>query len=120
MKNIFVALALFAALGVSAQAKKNVNPVQKTEVVSQKLTPEATAERDMKALNAFIPVDESMKANISKIFITKYRTKEETNLSPERLTALSTYVESTLLSYIGDANLAKLKSNTKLYNQLVK
>ena len=119
MKNIFVALALFAVLGVSAQAPKKATPAIKTEVVSQKLTPEATAERDIKAISAVITIEESIKADVNKIFITKYRAKQE-NLSAERLTALTSYVESSLLNFVGDANFAKLKSNTKLYNQLVK
>lgn len=120
MKNIFVAVALFAALGVSAQTKKKAVAATKTEIVAQKLTPELAAERDMKDLSALITVKESLKADITKIFITKYRAKEETDLSAERLTALSSYVTSSLTKYIGDANFAKLKANTKLYNQLVK
>lgn len=120
MKNIFVALALFAALGVSAQAKKKTALAPKTEMISEKMTPDAAAERDMKALATVVTIEESAKADVNKIFVTKYRTKEESNLSSDRLTALSSYVQSSLLNYLGDANFAKLKSNTKLYNQLVK
>ena len=120
MKNIFVALALFAALGVSAQAKKKTALAPKTEVMNVKLTPDEAADRDMKALMSVVTIEESAKANVNKIFTTKYRTKEESNLSSERLIALSSYVESSLLNYLGEANFAKLKSNTKLYNQLVK
>lgn len=117
MKNIFIALALFAALGVSAQTKKaTVAPAQ--TVTTQKLSPEAAAERDMKALTAIVKVDANVKADVNKIFITKYRTKEEVS-SPERMSALSSYVESSLLNYIGESNFAKVKANTKLYNQLV-
>ena len=120
MKNIFVALALFAALGVSAQAKKNAITTPTIEVVAEKLTPDAAAERDMKALTSIVTVDESVKAEVNKIFTTKYRVKEDTSLSAERITALSAYVESQLATYLGDTNFAKLKANTKLYNQLVK
>ena len=119
MKNIFIALALFAALGATAQTKKPV-AVAATTSVAQKLTPEAAAERDMKALSAVISVDENVKADVNKIFVTKYRAKEDTSLSTERLTALSSYVESSLLNFIGDTNFAKVKANTNLYNQLVK
>lgn len=119
MKNIFVALALFAALGVSAQTKK-ATAAPATAVAAQKLTAEAAAERDMKALSAVVTVEESAKADVNKIFITKYRTKEESNLSPDRMVALNAYVESQLATYLGDANFAKLKANTKLYNQLTK
>ena len=119
MKNIFVALALCAALGVTAQAKKTAAAPQ-TAVVVEKLTPEAAAERDMKALTALVTIEDYLKADVNKIFITKYRTKEEQGLSPERFTALNAYVESQLATYLGDANFAKLKSNTKLYNQLTK
>lgn len=121
MKNIFVALALFAALGVSAQAKKKaVEPTLTTVAAAEKLTPDAAAERDMKALTALVTVDESVKAEINKIFTTKYRAKEETSLSTERSAALTSYVENQLATYLGDANFAKVKANAKLYNQLVK
>ena len=119
MKNIFVALALFAALGATAQSKKGtVAPA--TTVVAEQLSPDAAAERDMKALSALVNIDESVKADVNKVFTTKYRVKEDTNLSAERLVALTSYVESQLATYLGDANFAKLKANTKLYNQLVK
>jgi hypothetical protein len=119
MKNIFVALALFVALSASAQVKKTaVNP--QTIAVTEKLTPEAAAERDMKALSALITIEDSSKADVNKIFITKYRIKEEQDLTPERFTALNNYVESQLATYLGDVSFAKLKANTKLYNQLTK
>lgn len=120
MKNIFVALALLIAVGVSAQAKKKTVTAPKTEVVAENLTPDAAAERDMKSLTALITVDEAVKADVNKIFTTKYRVKEDTSLSEERMIALSAYVESQLATYLGDSNFAKLKANTKLYNQLVK
>ncbi|WP_396177900.1 hypothetical protein [Flavobacterium sp.] len=119
MKNIFVALALFAALGVSAQTKKGTT-APKTSVVATQLTPEAAAERDLKALDALVGVDENLKADVNKIFITKYRTKADTSLSAERMATLDSYVESQLATYLGDTKFAKLKANTKLYNQLVK
>ena len=118
MKNIFVALALFVAVGMSAQTKKATSKAA-TEAAAQNLTSDKAAERDMQALTAVITVDEAVKANVNKIFTTKYRTKEDTSLSAERLAALSSYVESQLANYIGDANFAKLKANKKLYNQLV-
>lgn len=119
MKNIFFALALFAGLGATAQTKKaTVAPA--TTVVAEKITPEKAAERDMKALTALVTVDDAVKPEVNKIFITKYRVKEDTNLSDDRMTALTAYVESELANYIGDSNFAKLKANTKLYNQLVK
>ena len=118
MKNIFVAIALVAALGATAQTKQA--STTQTNEVTAKLTPEAAAERDMKALSAVVAVDENLKADVNKIFITKYRTKEEPGLSPERFTALTNYIESQLATFLGDANFAKLKANTKLYNQLVK
>ena len=119
MKNIFVALALFAALGATAQTKK-ATVAQNTTVVAEQLTPDALAERDMKALSALVNIDEAVKADVNKVFTTKYRVKEDTSLSAERLVALESYVESQLATYLGDANFAKLKADTKLYNQLVK
>lgn len=119
MKNIFFALALLAGLGATAQTKKAV-AAPATTVVAEKLTAEAAAERDMKALSALIKVDDAVKPEVNKILITKYRVKEDKNLSPERMIALNSYVESELSNYIGSANFAKLKANTKLYNQVVK
>ncbi len=116
MKNIFVALALIVTLGVSAQTKQTTT---KTEVATQKLSAEALAEKDMKSLSAVITIEESVKAEVNKLFITKYRTKEEVS-SPERMSVLSSYVESQLATFIGDANFAKIKANAQLYNQLVK
>lgn len=119
MKNIFFALALFAGLGATAQTKKaTVSPA--TTVVAEKLSAEAAAERDMKALTALVTLEESVKPEVNKILTTKYRVKEDTNLSAERMTALYAYVESELANYLGDANFEKLKANTKLYNQLAK
>ena len=119
MKNIFIALALFAALGATAQTK-SATVAPSTTVVAEQLTPEALAERDMKALSALVNIDENVKADVNKIFITKYRAKEDTSISAERISALTTYVQSQLATYLGDASFAKLKANTKLYNQLVK
>jgi hypothetical protein len=119
MKNIFVALALFVALGATAQTEKDTTTPQSTIVATQ-LTPEAAAERDMQALSEIVSIDDSMKANVNKIFITKYRAKQEAELSTMRFTALTAYVESQLATYLDDASFAKLKADTELYNQLVK
>ena len=119
MKNIFVALALFAALGATAQSTK-ATVAQNSTVVAEQLTPDALAERDMKALSDLVNIDEAVKADVNKTFTTKYRVKEDTSLSADRLAALTSYVESQLATYLGDTNFAKLKANTKLYNQLVK
>jgi hypothetical protein len=119
MKNIFVALAFFAFVGASAQTKKPTVKTAQTTVAAEKLTPELAAERDMKALSAVVTVEESVVADVNKIFVTKYRVKEDTSLSAERLTALKSYVESSMMEYLGEANFTKVKANTKLYNQLV-
>jgi hypothetical protein len=119
MKNIVIALAFFTFVGVSAQTKKPTVQTAKTSVVAEKLTPETAADRDMNALSAIVTIEDNLKADVNKIFITKYRTKEDTSLSAERFAALSSYVESQLAAYLGDVNFAKLKANTKLYNQLV-
>lgn len=120
MKNIFIAVAFFAFVGANAQTKKITVKTPTVATVAEKLSPEVAAERDMKALTSFVTIAESVKADVNKIFITKYRAKEETSLSSERSAALTSYVESSLLNFIGDSNFAKVKANTKLYNQLVK
>lgn len=119
MKNIFIALAFAVTLGATAQTKKATVATTQT-VTIQKLNPDQSAERDMAALAKVVTVDENVKADVNKIFITKYRAKEDTNLSTERLAALSSFVESSLLNFLGENNFSKLKANTKLYDQLVK
>jgi hypothetical protein len=119
MKNIFVALAFFAFVGASAQTKKPTAQTAQTAVLVEKLTPELAAERDMKALAAVVTVDAAAVADVNKIFITKYRVKEDSTLSAERLAALKSYVESSMMESLGESTFAKVKTNAKLYNQLV-
>ena len=81
MKNIFVALALFFALGASAQIKKTT--VKETPV--KEVTAIEAAQKDLDALNAFISIKESSKANLVKLFETKHREiKTVATLSEER------------------------------------
>lgn len=121
MKNIFVALAFFAVIGVNAQTKqKNAQVALQTETVSQTLTPDQAAENDMKALSTVITINESVKADLNKLFVTKHRALQDSSLSTDRLAALNAYVENSLLNFIGETNFAKVKSNSKLFKQLVK
>lgn len=119
MKNIFVALALFFALGASAQVKKA--PVKATPVKAapaKELTSLESAQKDFEALNAFINVaDESSKANLIKTFETKHSVA---GLSQERKDIVSQYVVSRLEELLGADGFAKLKTNKKLFSKLTK
>lgn len=122
MKNIFVALALFFALGASAQVKKTpvkATPVKATPV--KELTTSEAAEKDFEALNAFVKIEESLKPNLVKLFETKHRDLTATSaLSEERKTILSSHITARLEEFLGTERFAKVKANTKLFSKLTK
>lgn len=115
MKNIFVALALFFALGASAQVKK---PAVKPAVAKEVTALEA-AQKDFDALNAFVSVKESSKANLVKLFETKHRElKTVSTLSEDRKKAFSEYNAGRLEMLLGAEDFAKVKANTALFTRL--
>lgn len=117
MKNIFVALTLFFALGASAQVKKTT--VKETPV--KEVTAIEAGQKDFDALNAFISVKESAKANLVKLFETKHREmKTVATLSEERKTILSQYIAGRLEMLLGAEDYAKVKGNTALFTKLTK
>lgn len=117
MKNIFVALALFFALGASAQIKKTT--VKETPV--KEVTAIEAAQKDFDALNAFISIKESSKANLVKLFETKHREiKTVATLSEERKSTFSQYISGRLEMLLGAEDFAKVKANTALYAKLTK
>ena len=123
MKNIFVALALFFALGASAQVKKT--PVKATPakaVPEKELTTLEAAQKDFEALNAVVSVtDEPTKANIIKTFETKHISlANKASLSQDRKDALSGFITSRLEELLGTEGFAKLKANGKLFAKLTK
>ncbi|RZK05992.1 MAG: hypothetical protein EOO46_15490 [Flavobacterium sp.] len=122
MKNIFVALALFFALGASAQVKKTqtkATPVKAAPV--KELTSREAAEKDFEALNAFVKIEESLKPNMVKLFETKHRDlKGNSELSEDRKAILSNHITARLEEYLGTEKFAKVKANTKLFNKLTK
>lgn len=122
MKNIFVALALFFALGATAQVKKNPTKATPAKVTPAKeMTPFETAQKDYEALNKIVSVtNEATKVNIIKTFETKYRTLESDGLSQERKDALYSFVTSRLEELLGTEDFAKLKSNKALFAKLTK
>ena len=120
MKNIFVALALFFALGASAQVKKT--PVKATPVKAapaKEVTALEAAQKDFDALNAFLSIDESAKANLVKLFETKHRNlKSNPTLSEERKTILSKTTASRLEMLLGADKYVKVKANNTLFSKL--
>lgn len=123
MKNIFVALALFFALGATAQVKKTaVKATPAKEVPAKEMTPREAAQKDFQALSAIVSVtDEPTKANLIKTFETKHREmKDVAALSQDRKDAVSNFVVSRLEELLGTEDFAKFKANTKLFNKLTK
>ena len=118
MKNIFVALALFFALGASAQVKKTT--VKETPV--KEVSAHEAAQKDFEALNAFVTVkEESAKLNLIKTFETKHREmKTIATLSEERKSTLSQYVDGRLKMHLGDEDYEKVKANATLFSRLTK
>ena len=116
MKNIIVALALFFALGASAQS----TPAKNT-AATKTISAEAAAEKDLKDLVAFVNIDEQLRPDVLKLFITKHREIDanKNELSPERKAYFIEYLSARLEGFIGAADFAKVKANTVLYNQLV-
>lgn len=117
MKNIFVALALFFALGASAQVKKAA--VKETPV--KVLTADEAAQKDLDALNAFLPLSENVKPNVLKLLVTKHRTlKSDPTLSEGRKSYLAEYNASRLELLLGAEDYAKVKGNATLFSKLTK
>jgi len=117
MKNIFVALALFFALGASAQIKKTT--VKESPV--KEVTALEAAQKDFDALNGFVTVKESAKLNLMKLFETKHREmKTLATMSEERKSTLSQYVDGRLKMFLGDEDYAKVKANATLFSRLTK
>ena len=116
MKNIIVALTLFLALGASAQTT-----TVKNTAVTQTIGAEAAADKDLKDLAAFVNIDEQLKPDVLKLFVTKHREIEanKNEFSAERKAYFMEYISGRLEGFIGAADFAKVKANTALYNQLV-
>lgn len=121
MKNIFVALALFFALGASAQVKKTTaKKASTTQTTTKEVSPLEAAQKDFEALNSFIKIEESKKPNLVKLFETKHReTKTVASLSEERKSTLSQYIAGRLEMLLGSDDFAKLKGNATLFAKLI-
>lgn len=120
MKNIFVALALFFALGASAQAKKAaVKPAPTTQEAT---TPDAAAQKDLTALSAVVTIKDNVKPEVLKLLVTKHRDLQSNGaaLSDDRKMHLANYVAGRLELLLGAADFAKVKANTALFAQLTK
>ncbi|WP_026704140.1 hypothetical protein [Flavobacterium soli] len=122
MKNIFVALALFFALGASAQVKKTVSNTAPAKEMSANEIAHEAALQDFAALSTIVKVtNEATKANVIKTLETKHREmKNVAGLSQERKDAVTNFVTSRLEELLGTEDFAKLKGNAKLFTKLTK
>jgi len=126
MKNLIIALSLFFAVGVNAQAKKRtVKTVTKTPVkevvVNAKLSNEEMAKKNVADLAAFTPLTEQRKADFLGLFTTKYKMLNENGaLSEERKQIIYTTIERKLEGSLDGAAFEKLKANTVLFKSLTR
>ncbi len=118
MKNLIIALALFFAIGVNAQTQKTV---PKKEVTTVKMTPEMSAKKNVADIVAFTPLNAQTQASLQELFTTKYKMLTEAGeLSPERKASVSQSVDLKMQSILDLNTYEKIKSNTKLYDSLIK
>ena len=123
MKNLIIALSLIFALGASAQAKKSkttVNAPARTEVSNPQITVEAAAQKNVSDIAAFTPINAETQRALKELFTTKYSMLSENGeLSAERKREITHSMEYRLSLIFDPATIAKVKSNTKLYNSLI-
>lgn len=118
MKKIFIAFILFFAIASNAQTQKTVS---RKVVTTEKLTPEMAAKKNVADLEAFTPIDSKTKTTLENVFISKYKTLTQNGeLSEMRKSVLSQSISSQIESILGKETFAKVKSNTKLYESLIK
>lgn len=117
MKNLIIALALFFAVGATAQTKKTTS----TKVVTTtKLSPEMAAKKNVADLVAFTPLSAEQQSTLEGLFTSKYMNLQSGELSDERKNIVYESVSRKLETVLDPAVFAKVKANTKLYNSLIK
>jgi hypothetical protein len=118
MKNLFIALALFFAVGATAQAQKTQT---KTVVAPVKMTPEMAAQKNIADLVAFTPLNAQTQASLLELFTTKYKLLTENGeLSSERKAGVYQSIDLKMQSILDVNTYQKVKANTKLYDSLIK
>jgi hypothetical protein len=121
MKKVIIAMTLFCTFGAVAQTKKPVaNPVSKTAIVAEKLSPDEAAQKNVNDLNAFSPLTNDQKALLLGLFKTKHETLVDSELfSAERKAVLTQSITSKMESLLPASVMTKVKANTALFQSLV-
>ncbi|NBL64396.1 hypothetical protein GV828_04165 [Flavobacterium sp. NST-5] len=104
MKKIFTLLALFLAFAIQAQS---------TDL-------RETAKKNVATLETVVKLDANAKKGAEAAFYHKHKAALQENLTAEQKQQIEADVEALLIKGIGEENFAKLKANTKIYNQLLK
>lgn len=106
MKKIFAILALFLAFSINMNAQSS--------------DPFEAAKADLAELNKFIPVAKASQKGVTEAFYFKNKAKLQENLTAEQKQEITDRTEKMLSESLTEAQIQKLKANTKLYNKLVK
>lgn len=116
MKNLIIALSLFFALGANAQTKK---AAVKKQVVTEKVSNEAAAQKNITALAAFTPLKPEMQNMLLELFTTKFRMLNDgTEVTLERKNYVSEVVTRKLEATLDAATFEKIKANKALFQSL--
>lgn len=122
MRNLIVALGLFFGLAGTAQIKKSVQnkPTTNNKVVIATPSNVELAKKNVADLNAFTPLKPEMKAVLLELFTTKYKMLNDSgSLSEERKTIVAQTIEHKLEATLDGPTYEKVKSNAKLFKNLV-
>jgi len=107
MKKIFAILALFLAFSFSAKAQNADDVI-------------TASKADVATLSKVIPVPENSKKAVQSAFYYKHKANLQANLTEEQKNDIAVKTEELLTNALGEAQIKKLKSNTELYNKLIK
>ncbi|RTY90248.1 hypothetical protein [Flavobacterium sp. GT3R68] len=121
MKKIVTVITLLLAFTISANAQSN-NDAQTKKSNSQEvviLSPTAAGQKDANALSDFLGLNDTQREDFARLFEMKHETMQNKDLSIERKKEMSRNVGLKIEASIDGTQLAKLKANTALYNQLI-
>lgn len=107
MKKIFAILALFLAFTFTANAQD-----------AEKII--AASQADAATLGKVVTIPQNSKKAVQSAFYYKHKANLQENLTAEQKNDIAIKTEELLTKALGEAQIKKLKSNTELYNKLIK
>ncbi len=126
MKKIFLVFTILFAFSINCNAqtqkavvqKNNVNLTQ--NVVEEKLSFEAKAQKNIAELSSFLSMTPEMTLTLTQLFTTKFKMLEKVEgLAIERRQYINTIIERKLESTLDSNSFEKIKSNKQLFKNLV-